>query len=103
MGARPTVWGRRRPRLVAPLGLLLRVGVPPASRQEWRGAKLLLGAQGPGPGPGFPRRQFLWAEHGSSAVLRQGTKEQVGLTVEIGEAWWRQLKRSLPDRLDAPG
>ena len=93
------IWGRKRHLLVDTLGLLLQVVVHPASLHDRLGAKLLLSALG----TGFPRLEHLWADQGYAGVLRQWTKEHLGLTLEVVYPWWRQLKRYLPDILDELG
>jgi putative transposase len=81
------------------LGLLLKVVVHPASLHDRLGAKLVLGAvKG-----GFPRLELIWADQGYAGALRQWTKEQIGITLQIVYPWWRQLKRYLPELLDDLG
>ena len=90
------VFGRKRHLLVDTLGLLLKVVVHPASLHDRQGAKLVLGAlEGR-----FPWLQLIWADQGYAGVLRQWTKEHIGVTLEVVYPWWRQLKRYFPDFLD---
>lgn len=93
------VWGRKRHLLVDTLGLLLKVVVHPASLHDRLGAKLVLGALG----PGYPRLQLIWADQGYAGALRQWTKEHTGITLQVVYPWWRQLKRYLPELLDELG
>ena len=93
------IWGRQRHLLVDTLGLLLKVVVHPARLHDRLGAKLLLGALG----PGFPRLQLIWADQGYAGALRPWTTEHVGITLQVVYPWWRQLKRYMPDLLDDLG
>ena len=93
------VWGRKRHLLVDTLGLLLKVVVHPASLHDRLGAKLVLGALG----SGYPRLQLIWADQGYAGALRQWTTEHTGITLQVVYPWWRQLKRYLPELLDALG
>jgi putative transposase len=93
------IWGRKRHLLVDTLGLLLKVVVHPASLHDRQGAKLVLGALR----AAFPRLQLIWADQGYAGALRQWSKEQSGITLQIVYPWWRQLKRYLPELLDELG
>ena len=93
------VLGRKRHLLVDTLGLLLKVVVHLASLHDRQGAKLVLGTvKG-----GFPRLELIWANQGYAGALRQWTREQVGMTLQIVYPWWRQLKRYFPERLEDLG
>jgi len=81
------------------LGLLLKVVVHPASLHDRLGAKLLLGALG----LGFLRLRLTWADQGYAGALRQWSREEVGVTLQIVYPGWRQLKRNLPELLDELG
>lgn len=93
------IWGRKRHLLVDTQGLLLKVVVHPARLHDRLGAKLVLGALG----PDFPRLQLIWADQGYAGALRQWSRDQVGITLQIVYPWWRQLKRYLPELLDELG
>jgi transposase len=75
------VKGRKRQMLVDTLGLLLKVVVHPANRQDREGAKLVLA----GLPRRFPRLRHRWAEQAYSGPLRDWIKQPVGWTVEIVE------------------
>jgi putative transposase len=90
------ILGRKRQLLVDTLGLLLTVVVHPASLHDRLGAKLVLVALG----RSFPRLHRIWADQGYAGAVRQWTKEQTGIILEVVYPWWRQLQRSFPDRLD---
>jgi putative transposase len=91
--------GRKRHLLVDTLGLLLKGVVHPASLHDRLGAKLVLSALG----ASFPRLQLIWADQGYAGALRQGTRQQLGIELEVVYPWWRNLKRYFPDLLDAMG
>jgi putative transposase len=44
-----------------------------------------------------------WADQGYAGALRQWSKQQIGITLQIVYPWWRQLKRYLPELLDELG
>lgn len=93
------VLGRKRHLLVDTLGLLLKVVVHPANLHDRLGAKLVLGALG----TRFPRLQRVWADQGYAGALRQWTRQQVGIELEVVYPWWRNLQRYFPDLLDEMG
>jgi putative transposase len=51
-------------------------------------------------GAAFPPLQLIWADQGYAGALRQWTRDQMGITLEVVYPWWRNLKRYLPDFLD---
>lgn len=93
------VSGRKRHVLVDTLGLLLKVVVHPANLHDRLGAKLVLGALG----ANFPRLQHIWADQGYAGALRQWTRQNLDVELEVVYPWWRQLKRYFPDLLDDLG
>jgi transposase len=85
--------------VVDTLGLLLKVVVHPADLHDRLGAKLVLGALG----TDLPRLQHIWADQGYAGALRQWTREQLGIELEVVYPWWRNLKRYFPGILDDMG
>lgn len=91
--------GRKRHLVVDTQGLLLKVVVHPAGLHDRLGAKLVLRALN----TLFPRLQHLWADQGYAGVLREWTREQTGIELEVVYPWWRQLKRYFPAVLEESG
>jgi putative transposase len=50
-----------------------------------------------------PRVQHIWADQGYAGALRAWTRERTGIELEVVSPWWRQLKRSMPETLEAIG
>jgi putative transposase len=47
--------------------------------------------------------QHLWADQGDAGVLREWTREQTGIELEVVSPWWRQLQRYFPEVLAETG
>jgi putative transposase len=93
------VSGRKRHVLVDTQGLLLKVVVHPAHLHDRVGAKLVLRDLD----TTFPRLQHIWADQGYAGALRAWTRERTGIELEVVYPWWRQLKRYMPETLEALG
>jgi putative transposase len=91
--------GRKRRLLVDTQGLLLKVVLHPANLHDRLGAKLVLGALG----SAFPRLHHVWADQGYTGALGEGSREQLGIAIEVVYPWWRQLHRYTPDLLPPLG
>src|SRR6516225_6130947 len=91
--------GRKRHVVVDTQGLVLKVVVHPAGLHDRVGAKLVLQALN----RIFPRLRHLWADQGYAGVLRDWTREQTGIELEVVYPWWRQLQRYFPDTLKEAG
>jgi putative transposase len=91
--------GRKRHLVVDTQGLVLKVVVHPAGLHDRVGAKLVRQALH----RVFPRLQHLWADQGYAGALRQWTREQTGMELEVFYPWWRNLKRYFPEMLEASG
>jgi putative transposase len=93
------VSGRKRHVVVDTQGLVLKVVVHPANLHDRVGAKLVLH----GLDRAFPRLRHLWADQGYAGVLRDWTRQQTGIELEVVYPWWRQIKRYMPDLLEPLG
>jgi putative transposase len=91
--------GRKRHLVVDTQGLVLKVVVHPAGLHDRVGTKLVRQALN----VVFPRLRHLWADQGYAGVQRQWTREQTGMELEVVYPWWRQLKRYVPEVLEASG
>jgi putative transposase len=91
--------GRKRHVVVDTQGLVLTALVHPAGLHDRVGAKMVLQALH----AACPRLTHLWADQGYAGVLRDWTKEQTGIELEVVYPWWRNRKRYLPQVLDAIG
>jgi putative transposase len=91
--------GRKRHVVVDTQGLVVTAVVHPAGLHDRVGAKPLLQALH----AACPRLTHLWADQGYAGVLRDWTREQTGIELEVVYPWWRQLKRYLPDLLTDRG
>jgi putative transposase len=73
------VSGRKRHVVVDTQGLVLRVVVHPANLHDRVGAKLVL----QGLDRAFPRLRHLWADQGYAGALRDWTRQQTGIELEV--------------------
>jgi len=85
--------------LVDTQGLLLKVVVHPAGRHDRVGAKQVLRALD----AAFPHLERIWADQGYAGALREWTRQQTGIELEVVYPWWRQIKRYFPDMLEPLG
>lgn len=99
MSGRKQVSGSKRHIVVDTQGLVITAVVHPAGLHDRVGAKLVL----PALHAACPRLAHLWADQGYAGVLRDWTKDQTGIDLEVVYPWWRNLKRYLPEALDATG
>jgi putative transposase len=93
------VSGRKRHVVVDTQGLVLRVVVHPANLHDRVGAKLVL----QGLDRASPRLRHLWADQGYAGALRDWTRQQTGIELEVVYPWWRQIKRYMPELLEPLG
>jgi putative transposase len=93
------VSGRKRHVVVDTQGLVLRVVVHPANLHDRVGAKLVL----QGLDHTSPRLRHLWADQGYAGALRDWTRQQTGIELEVVYPWWRQIKRYMPELLEPLG
>ena len=91
--------GRKRHILVDTLGLLLKVVVHPANLHDRVGGRLLVQAvKGE-----LPTLEKIWADQGYAGQFKHWASQELDLVFEVVYPWWRQLKRYMPEWLEAQG
>jgi len=90
--------GRKRHALVDTQGLLMKVVVSPADVQDTDGAEVLLERiRGR-----FPRLQHLWVDGSYKGEFIPKIKQQFGITVEVVQHAWSDMKRGVWLPAEAP-